>query len=396
MAAPRARARPRLPAAAAGARAVGALAAARRARCAARRSARSCDDPATVDRRRWRATLVDGGREARELQGAIDASFATGLDEEARLVDRADRGDLGRPRPHGPGRRRADPAARRALGDAPLPARLRSSADGRAPRGVRVAARRASPSARIPAMREPTTQDIDALIGPSTPHFAYQIRERVERLIAGAARGSPRTRLCGCSASRCSTRSATAPRVPRAAIPRRRNRLDRGHAPAARRRRRGDRPRRPALRALLGRCAAGRRRPALAAARRRRVRRDRLRLAARGRGDRRARDGRALPLQRRRGLSRSTPRRSAASPACTSGRSASSRGASTPASGCTPSSCAPGRRRRGRPARGRRAPAYPADDDLLPALTDSAFELLVARLEEALSGTAAAPARAAS
>jgi hypothetical protein len=34
-------------------------------------------------------------------------------------------------------------------------------------------------------MREPTTQDIDALIGPATPHFAYQIRERVERLIAG-------------------------------------------------------------------------------------------------------------------------------------------------------------------------------------------------------------------
>ena len=33
-------------------------------------------------------------------------------------------------------------------------------------------------------MREPTTQDIDALIGPSTPHFAYQVRERVERLIA--------------------------------------------------------------------------------------------------------------------------------------------------------------------------------------------------------------------
>jgi hypothetical protein len=32
-------------------------------------------------------------------------------------------------------------------------------------------------------MREPTTQDIDALIGPSTPHFAYQIRERVERLV---------------------------------------------------------------------------------------------------------------------------------------------------------------------------------------------------------------------
>ncbi|HEY3612501.1 MAG TPA: hypothetical protein VGK92_02295 [Gaiellales bacterium] len=34
-------------------------------------------------------------------------------------------------------------------------------------------------------------------------------------------------------------------------------------------------------------------------------------------------------------------------------------------------------------------PAFPAGDDLLPALTDSAFALLVARLEEALSGAAA-------
>jgi hypothetical protein len=34
-------------------------------------------------------------------------------------------------------------------------------------------------------MREPTTQDIDALIGPATPHFAFQIRERVERLVDG-------------------------------------------------------------------------------------------------------------------------------------------------------------------------------------------------------------------
>jgi hypothetical protein len=33
-------------------------------------------------------------------------------------------------------------------------------------------------------MAEPTTQDIDALIGPATPHFAYQIRQRVERLVA--------------------------------------------------------------------------------------------------------------------------------------------------------------------------------------------------------------------
>jgi hypothetical protein len=33
-------------------------------------------------------------------------------------------------------------------------------------------------------------------------------------------------------------------------------------------------------------------------------------------------------------------------------------------------------------------PALPADDDLLPALTDSAFTLLVARLEQALRGSA--------
>jgi hypothetical protein len=48
----------------------------------------------------------------------------------------------------------------------------------------------------------------------------------------------------------------------------------------------------------------------------------------------------------------------------------------------------------GPPAEAGGAPGYPADDDLLPALTDSAFELLVARLEEALSGTAGAPAAA--
>ena len=40
-------------------------------------------------------------------------------------------------------------------------------------------------------MREPTTQDIDALIGPATPHFAYQIRERVERLVAGLPEDHP-------------------------------------------------------------------------------------------------------------------------------------------------------------------------------------------------------------
>jgi hypothetical protein len=33
--------------------------------------------------------------------------------------------------------------------------------------------------------REPTRDDIDALVGPATPHFAYQIRARVKELVAG-------------------------------------------------------------------------------------------------------------------------------------------------------------------------------------------------------------------
>ena len=33
--------------------------------------------------------------------------------------------------------------------------------------------------------REPTRDDVDALVGPATPHFAYQIRARVIELVAG-------------------------------------------------------------------------------------------------------------------------------------------------------------------------------------------------------------------
>ena len=33
-------------------------------------------------------------------------------------------------------------------------------------------------------MAEPTRDDVDALVGPATPHFAYQLRARVEELIA--------------------------------------------------------------------------------------------------------------------------------------------------------------------------------------------------------------------
>ena len=33
--------------------------------------------------------------------------------------------------------------------------------------------------------REPTRDDVDALAGPATPHFAYQLRARIEELVAG-------------------------------------------------------------------------------------------------------------------------------------------------------------------------------------------------------------------
>jgi hypothetical protein len=32
-------------------------------------------------------------------------------------------------------------------------------------------------------MAEPTRDDIDALLGPATPHFAYQLRARVRELV---------------------------------------------------------------------------------------------------------------------------------------------------------------------------------------------------------------------
>ena len=39
--------------------------------------------------------------------------------------------------------------------------------------------------------REPTKEDIDALVGPATPHFAYQLRARVRELIEGLPDGDP-------------------------------------------------------------------------------------------------------------------------------------------------------------------------------------------------------------
>ena len=40
-------------------------------------------------------------------------------------------------------------------------------------------------------MAEPTFDDIDALVGPATPHFAPQIRARVRELIADLAQDHP-------------------------------------------------------------------------------------------------------------------------------------------------------------------------------------------------------------
>jgi hypothetical protein len=40
-------------------------------------------------------------------------------------------------------------------------------------------------------MPEPTFADIDALVGPATPQFAYQLRARVKELVLGLADDHP-------------------------------------------------------------------------------------------------------------------------------------------------------------------------------------------------------------
>ncbi len=39
--------------------------------------------------------------------------------------------------------------------------------------------------------RQITVEDVRSLAGPATPHFALQIRNRIERLISGLAAGDP-------------------------------------------------------------------------------------------------------------------------------------------------------------------------------------------------------------
>jgi hypothetical protein len=40
-------------------------------------------------------------------------------------------------------------------------------------------------------MAEPTVADIDALVGPATPHFAYQLRARIRELVQDLPESSP-------------------------------------------------------------------------------------------------------------------------------------------------------------------------------------------------------------
>jgi hypothetical protein len=40
-------------------------------------------------------------------------------------------------------------------------------------------------------MPEPTTEDIDRLVAPATPHFAYQLRARIRELVEDLPEGHP-------------------------------------------------------------------------------------------------------------------------------------------------------------------------------------------------------------
>jgi hypothetical protein len=46
-------------------------------------------------------------------------------------------------------------------------------------------------------MAEPTFADVDALVGPATPHFAYQLRARVAELVRDLPEDHPVRRHAG-------------------------------------------------------------------------------------------------------------------------------------------------------------------------------------------------------
>src|SRR5690348_15592065 len=61
-----------------------------------------------------------------------------------------------------------------------VPSNIPSTTEGR-----RIALERTSgsPSLGSAPMPEPTFADVDELVGPATPHFAYQLRARVRELV---------------------------------------------------------------------------------------------------------------------------------------------------------------------------------------------------------------------
>jgi hypothetical protein len=41
----------------------------------------------------------------------------------------------------------------------------------------------------VPEPQDPTRDDVDAIVGPATPHFAYQLAARLRELVAGLPSG---------------------------------------------------------------------------------------------------------------------------------------------------------------------------------------------------------------
>src|SRR5947208_4411856 len=60
---------------------------------------------------------------------------------------------------------------------------IRSAASGRRTRSTL--------PIRLRVMPEPTKEAVDALVGPATPQFAYQLRARIEELVKDLAEGDP-------------------------------------------------------------------------------------------------------------------------------------------------------------------------------------------------------------
>jgi RecB family exonuclease len=67
----------------------------------------------------------------------------------------------------------------------------------------------------------PTIEEIDALVGPATPHFAYQIRARVEELVRDLPDNNPVRRYAAEKMDlldrlgHASSKAAEGPREPR-------------------------------------------------------------------------------------------------------------------------------------------------------------------------------------